>query len=71
MSSDFVRPSDVDGRVSVLNSKLRWCLCIGLYKPGGNSEATTEQLLDCIELASLRYEEVVELMEQALAADND
>ena len=40
---------------------------VGLYKPGGPAEATTEQLLDCIELARLRYEEIAGLLEGALA----
>jgi len=39
---------------------------VGLYKPGGSIEASTEHLLDCIELTRLRYGEVIELLEDAL-----
>ena len=43
----------------------------GLHQPGGTNGTTTSQIFDCFELTKLRYQEVVELLEQSIQAASD
>lgn len=45
--------------------------CTGVYKSGGSSPATPMDFTRCVESAKLRYKELVQMIEQALAPEEE